>query len=352
VVPSPGHGFPRLAPLLAPLALWACTAVVSPAPAASDTALLSPGGEALASLQVALTEAHGGNAVLWVAEAAGVFRQHRLDVALERRSMAAALRALANGELAVVVGSGAAALIAAATGTEVRLVAGLVNQSPYRFMVDPSIEGTADLRGARLGSGAPGSTTDLATRFVLRELRLEPGKDVTLLQIGSAAERLAALANGAIQGAVVAPPDTAALERLGFLTLLDLTALGVDDPHYQVIVSAALSAEQPAVVQRFVYALIEATALAKRDRGLTKQVLREHLPSADEPALDETYELFVQRLAPQVPYPAAKGMQHVLPVLLESEPRVSAVDPALLLDPSFVQRAVDTGLVARLYGGR
>src|SRR5205814_2167691 len=83
----------------------------------------------------------------------------------------------------------ASAPAAVATGTDLRTVAGLVNMFPYRLMADPSVESAADLRGGRVVVGHTGSASDGAARVALRGLGLEPGTDVTLLQIGSAPER-------------------------------------------------------------------------------------------------------------------------------------------------------------------
>src|SRR5581483_11169755 len=194
----------------------------------------------------------------------------------------------------VVVGNGAAALVAAAGGADLRFVAGLLNSFPYRLLVDAAIESPADLRGGRLGVGRPGSASDVATRLALRDLGLEPGQDVQLLQVSAAQERQAALENGAIQGAAVVPPETVFLERLEFHTLLDFGLVGAEGPNRQVIVAPRLVQERPMLVQRLVDALVEATALAKRDRALTRRVLAEYLRVDDAAALDATYDLFVR----------------------------------------------------------
>jgi hypothetical protein len=44
------------------------------------------------------------------------------------------------------------------------------------------------------------NSSDLAARVVLKELRLEPDKDVAILQVGSSTERAAAFRTGRIAG--------------------------------------------------------------------------------------------------------------------------------------------------------
>jgi NitT/TauT family transport system substrate-binding protein len=333
------------------LLLVSCTATAVSAPAAVNPAprlARTAPSSAAVDLRIAFTETSGGNVALWVAEAAGLFQQHQLAVTVDRQLDTAALSALATGGLDVVVGAAAPAVLAAAEGQDLRFVAGLVNQYPYRLMVAPEVQGLADLRGKRLGIGRSGSASETATRLALRLLRLEPGTDVTLLQIGSPAERLAALENGAIQGAAVVPPDSVELASLGFHELLDLTSLDADAPVNQVVVTARLVREEPRAVDRLVRALMEATSLARRDRELTTRVLAQHLGTSDPLALDATYDLFVQHLAQRAPYPAP--LRDLLRELADSHPRTTALDPAVLVDRSFVQQAVDAGALIQLYG--
>jgi ABC-type nitrate/sulfonate/bicarbonate transport system substrate-binding protein len=343
-----GRILPGLFPLLV---LVSCTATAVSAPAAVNPAPLqarSAPSSAAVDLRIAFTEISGGNVALLVAEAAGLFQKQQLAVTVDRQLDTAALSALATGGLDVVVGPAAPAVLAAADGQDLRFIAGLVNQYPYRLMVSPEVQGLADFRGKRLGIGRSGSVSEAATRLALRLLRLEAGTDVTLLQIGSPAERLAALENGAIQGAAVVPPDSVELASLGFHEVLDLTSLDADAPVNQVVVTARLVREEPRAVDRLVRALMEATALARRDRELTKRVLAQHLGTSDPLALDATYDLFVQQLAQRAPYPAA--LRDLLRELADGHPRAAALDPAVLVDRSFVQQAVDAGVLIQLYG--
>lgn len=351
-MPHPGRW--RLLTLLM-LFSWllaGCGAMIASTPAVVPTPTPpspTPPPSPLPTLRVAFTERDAGNTALWVAYGLGLFRRHDVEVTLTQEPDRVALDALVAGQRDVVVGNGAAALTAMAGGAELRFIAGLLNSFPYRLVVDTAVEAPEDLRGGRLGVGRPGSASDVATRLALRELGLEPGKDVQFLQVSVAQERQAALENGAIQGAAVVPPESVFLERLEFHSLLDSGPAGAEGPNRQVIVTPRLLQQQPALVQRLVDALVEGTVLAKRDPALARRVLAEYLHVADEVALDETYDLFVRQLAPRVPYPAsASGISRLLPLLAAGEPRVATLDPARLIDRRFVQQTVDSGLLERL----
>ncbi|HLH25519.1 MAG TPA: ABC transporter substrate-binding protein [Chloroflexota bacterium] len=347
-MPCPGRWLLFLCLVVCAPPLTSCGALVASAPpvAPSPAPLLpTPAPSPLPALRVVFTERDAGNVMLWVAYGLGLFRQHGLEVTLTQEPDRAALDELVAGQTDVVVGNGASALVAAAGGADVRFVAGLLNSFPYRLLVDPAVETPADLRGGRLGVGRPGSASEVATRLALRELELEPGKDVQLLQVSAAQERQAALENGAILGAAVVPPETVFLERLDFHSLLDFGPVGAEGPARQVVVAARLLQERPTLVQRFVDTLVEATALAKRDPAVARRVLAEYLHVSDDAALDDTYDLFVRQLAPRAPYPATAGsISRFLPLLADTDPDTATLDPIRLSDRHFVQQALDNGL--------
>jgi ABC-type nitrate/sulfonate/bicarbonate transport system substrate-binding protein len=350
---------PGLGPLLLATAAWVllsgCLAAAASGPAGREPGAAEPAAAELPALppwRVAYTDLSGANVAVWMLHAAALGRAHGLDVLLVQRTEREAYAALAAGEIEAVVGSGAAALVALADGVELAIVAGLVNVSPYRLMVAPGVAEFEGLRGVRLGVGRPHSAQEVATRAALDLLRLAPGEEVSLLQIGSAAERFAALEAGVVHGAAVVPPDTVLLERLGFLTLVDLAARGAESPSTQVSVAARLVQEEPERVQRFVNALLEAIALVKREPALAKRVLRHYLYTDDPAALDATYALFGERLLARAPFPAERALRQTWTKLAEqgiaSGPR--PLDP--VVQRRFVQAAVDSGLLGRLYDGR
>jgi len=335
--------------------LGGCLAAVAsgpPGPEASATGTVPITPTPLPAWRVAYTELTGANLALWMLYAADLARAHGLAVTLEQRSEREAYAALAAGEIEAVVGSGTAALVALAEGTDLTVVAGLVNVSPYRLMVAPGIEGANALRGLRLGVGRPNSAQEVATRAALDLLHLLPGEEVPLLPIGSAAERFAALEAGVVQGAAVVPPDTVLLERLGFVTLIDLLARGAESPNTQVVVAGHLVREEPERVQHFVDALLEAIALVKREPALAKRVLRYYLYTDDAAALEATYALFGDRLLARTPFPAERALRQGWAKLLD-QGSVPASPPATtFIQRRFVQAAIDSGLVGRLYDGR
>lgn len=82
--------------------------------------------------------------------------------------------------------------------------------------VAPGIETAEDLKGGKVSGGQRGGRNEYVQSKILRELGLDPEKDVEFVAIGGASDaRLQALLGGQIQAASVFPRHRAALEEAG-----------------------------------------------------------------------------------------------------------------------------------------
>jgi ABC-type nitrate/sulfonate/bicarbonate transport system substrate-binding protein len=150
--------------------------------------------------------------------------------------------------------------------------------------------------------------------------------------------------SGAIQGGVAQPPDNLALEAQGFHSLFDLAALGLPVAQLTVVTQRSYANANRDVVQRYVDALVEATARARRDRELGLTTLRKNLKTEDERALVTTYDYFSQHVVAALPFPRPEQFADAAAELGENNPNIRSFDVARMLDPSFVQSAADRGL--------
>ena len=82
-------------------------------------------------------------------------------------------------------------------------------------MTGPEIKRPEDLRGKRIGISRYGSLTDIILREGLRQYKLNPEKDVVILQVGGEGPRLAALKAGAVDGAMLSGDQRFQAEKLG-----------------------------------------------------------------------------------------------------------------------------------------
>ncbi|MDE3075441.1 MAG: ABC transporter substrate-binding protein [Chloroflexota bacterium] len=276
-------------------------------------------------------------APLWVAYEAGIFRKVGVGVQLKSLTGLAGPAALIAGDIQIDVTGGPSVLGPIANGADVAVVGTFVPVYPYKLEVPPSIKRKEDLVGKKIGITSFGTASDVAARAALQKIGLAPDKDVSIVQVGSTAARLAALEKGEIQGTVGEPVDTVVLEAQGFHPLFDLAALNL--PAAQGVIAARrswLSANRGAM-QAFMDAWVGATALMKKDRKLTTGVLTKYLKKGNRQAVEASYDYFVGHVFPLRPLPKAEQFADAIYWLGKRDRKIAALDAHKFIDASFVE---------------
>ena len=187
-------------------------AVIAPAPARAATKLTSA--------YTAISGVFGGQ---WAAQEAGIFARYGIDSSLVYIASATkAAQAMLAGEVPIAVMGGEAVVSAALGGANLVFVAGVLNRSLYFIVVRQDILSPQDLRGKAIGVTRYGATSDFSARLALRHWRLEPNKDVALLQLGGVPEILAAMKSGAVQGGTMTPPTNVRARHQGYRELVNV----------------------------------------------------------------------------------------------------------------------------------
>jgi NitT/TauT family transport system substrate-binding protein len=210
--------------------------------------------------------------------------------------------------------------------------------------VAPDIKSANDLRGKKVGVSSAGSSSDIATRVALKKMGLDPDKDVTILPVGSAQNRTAALLAGSIQAGVSQPPDSLALEAKGFHPLYDLASQKLPSANTSVAVRRSYIAQNKDVVQRYVDSIVLGIKKLKADKQFGIAVLKKYFASNDEAAMSATYDFYAQLVTATQPFAKPEMFADSQATLGASNAAVKAFDISKMLDTSFVQSAVDRGL--------
>jgi NitT/TauT family transport system substrate-binding protein len=341
----------RLLLLALLLGTVACTApAASPARAPAPASDTASAPAAPRRLRIAYSELTPGQTITWTAHEAGIFARHGLETELQYISSAQTLAAVLAGEVDLAVGGGYAPINARLAGSDVRIVLVVSNFYPYLLMVNPEIASAADLRGKALGVSRFGSASDVATRVALRHLGLDPEHDVTLIQVGSFQERMAAMRAGAIAGGLVSTPQTVLMRRQGFKTLYDLSTSGEEELlNVAYAPDPWLRANEPAA-QAYVDAMLDGIHFAKHNRDYVKGVLQQYLKLDDDEALDDAYDWYVERNQPRVPTTGLAAARVYLEGLASTDPRAAGARPEDFFDLRFLEKARASGLVERLWG--
>lgn len=286
----------------------------------------------------------GSELPVWVADAAGIFKKNHLDVTVRYIASSQGIAALLSGQTQAADIGGPESLSAAAGGADIVTVTNDSPVYPFVLQAPASITNVQQLKGKKVGVSSIGSASDIATRLALQKEGLNPNKDVTILAVGSASNRIAAMLGGSIQAGLSFPPATLKLESKGFHTLIDVSKLGLPAALDTSIFRRSWLNSHKQAVQEYVDSLIEAIAMIKKNESFTVNVLKKYYKSSDTHAMQVTYDYFSKNVLPTLPYIKAADYADAKTVLAQKNPKVKSYDVNKMIDNSFVKSAAARGI--------
>jgi ABC-type nitrate/sulfonate/bicarbonate transport system substrate-binding protein len=291
----------------------------------------------------------GAFAPIWITKEAGLFRKQGLDVNLifipGGPTAAAAMLA---GEVQAVAMAGPAIITSNLAGADLVMIAGIVNTFAFQIITVKGITSPAQLKGKRIGVNRYGAAPDIAARYSLRHLGIDP-KDVTILQMGEQSTRLAAMKAGQLDAAVVLPPITTMAQKEGMSVILDMSDLGAE---YQI---TGLASSQSFVTQkrpsalRLMRAFVEGIHFYKTRKKESMDIIARYMRINDMEAVDATYEYFASKIVPKKPYPSIKGVKALLDLAAKERPEAAKLSPERFVNLSLLKELDDSGFIDRLY---
>jgi NitT/TauT family transport system substrate-binding protein len=291
-------------------------------------------------------------APLWIADQAGFFKNHGLDVQLIYISAGSVIvPAILSGQVDIANMSSAPPLTAWARGAEIKAVGVTSNRLLHVIMTRSSIKRPEELKGKKIGGDRYGSLSDLVLREALRHYNLQPDRDVAVIQTGGLPERLGALKVGAVDGAIVTGDTALQAEKLGFHKLIDLSQLPIRYPSSTIIVSRSFLAAKRDTVKKFLRGWIEGIKTAKTDKEYTVSVMQKFLKTSDRAVLDKVFDIY-KDVHERVPAPDPKLMGVALKQLAATVPQSHQLKVEDFTDRSLIAELEAEGFIAKVYDGR
>jgi ABC-type nitrate/sulfonate/bicarbonate transport system substrate-binding protein len=292
---------------------------------------------------------------LWVAKDAGLFDRNGLDVRLIFiQSSPTNIQALINNDVQISVSGSVGVVNSALAGLDLIFIGGMYQSMLYHLIADDSIQSPKDLEGKKIGVSRFGSSSHYAVEAVLEKLGIDPGKDVTILQVGSENVRAAAVAKGGIQATVITPPLNPAYKKLGLHTLISLKDAGIAYLSDAMIVRRSYYMANPRPVRRFLRAMVEAFAFYKKpeNKPAVMKVLAKYQgldPQRDKELLSETREVFANEFYSRIPQVTREGLAVVIKDIGRKNPEILKLNPEKMIDDSYLVELEKSGFVSSLY---
>jgi len=304
---------------------------------------------ARAQQTIAFSSVDSPNANWYIAKEKQLYKKYGLDVELIYiPSSTTTIAAVVSGSVAVGNISGGATANAAVGGANVVAVGCFINTLPYELIVHESIRTAQQLKGKSVGISRVGSSSDVAARVLLKELKLEPDKDVAILQVGGSTERAVAFRTGRI-AAFPSPPGTIHLAQGMPHRVLVSTAdfpKGFAFPYVCPTTSKTYLKNNRDAMKRLLMALIEATQYYKTHKEESKKIFARYSRQNNEAYLEAAYQSS-SKLFEQVPLVNREGMDAQVKEAVARKPSTLKVDD--IVDDSLVLELEREGFINRIY---
>jgi NitT/TauT family transport system substrate-binding protein len=279
-------------------------------------------------------------AQLWVAHDAGIFDKHGLKVKpIFVQGGTRTTQALLAGDLDVAYVAPPGIISAVAGGAQLVFVTGIYRTLPYMIYGATGISTPAQLRGKRVGITTFGDLSDFGTRFGLRQIGLDPDKDVSLVQMGGQPIRMAALQSGAVAATILNPPYTFHARNLGLPLLIDLIGKVEFASTSHAIRRIDLERRREEM-QRFVDAVVEGNRYFITHKRESVKSMARYLRTSDITSLDESYDIYAKRIMSDTPIPSQSAFRAAIEYVARDFPSAAKLRPEDVYDTSLVQSAV------------
>jgi NitT/TauT family transport system substrate-binding protein len=305
----------------------------------------------LTKMSVGYSAISGDALPAWVAKDAGIFERNGLDVQpVFFTGGTTAVMALVSADTPIAQLAGPAVVNSVMAGSDATLIVGGVTSLNYYLQSRADIKTPEQLKGGSVAISRFGSASDFIARYALTKIGLTPGKDVTIVQIGSTTARVDAVIAGRVQATVVNPPASIIAQKRGMNTLADLPKLGLVYQHTAAATTKKYIREHRDIVRRYVKSQIEAVHRIYTDKEAAIRALARFIGrTVERDVLEKTWEnLLNEAVLPRKQYPSIEGLK----TILASEPKAKSHNPEDYFDASFVRELDQSGYTDSLYKKR
>ena len=234
----------------------------------------------------------------------GFYKREGLDAELiSVRSAVTAVQALLGNQIHFILTVGPQ-MPAIWEGSDIILLAQQVGRPTFSLIVTPDIQKVADLKGKKIGVSFGGSTFS-GMKALLEANKINSEKDVQYVNIPGSTPKVAAMQQGIIAAALLAPPADYMALKSGFKRLVNLADVFKDTAFTGLAATAKTIKENPQFVKRMVRAIVRGVYHTRDNPEDAIQVMIKYMRMEREAATD-AYQMIRESLNP---IPTEKGVE-------------------------------------------
>src|SRR4051812_8234146 len=276
---------------------------------------------------------------LYTALHRGFFKDEGLDLEIVFMPANLASTAVLNGDVdynGAVTGT----IGAAVQGRPMKVMLFTVAK-PLLFLVSQkNIKDVKQLKGKKIAGSSPGGSATLLANQALKQIGLEPGKDVSVLQMsGNAASRYAVLESGVVDASLLSVPENIIAHEKGYNELLFLGDV-VEFPQNGFGTSEKRIRENPDEVYRMVRATLRGLQFIwdKNNQEAVTNILMKQWKVSDRKMAAEMARQ-VNRVLTKDAYVKLESVQVLVDLARESAKVTKPVNAGDVVDYGFLDKA-------------
>lgn len=259
----------------------------------------------------------------FVALEKGLYKSEGLDAELiSVRSAPIAVQALLGGQIQYILTIGPQ-MPAIWEGMDIVLLAQQVGRPTFSLIVTPDIQKISDLRGKKIGVSFGGST--YSGIKALLEVNKIAEKEVEYVNIPGSSPKVAAMKQGIIKAALLAPPADYIAIKSGFKRLVNLADVFKDTAFTGLAATGKLIRENPQQVKRMVRAIVKGVIHTRDYPEDAIHAMVKHLRMERDAATD-AYDLIRAALNPVPTVQGVELMAQWQAIAMGTKPKKKAVE--------------------------
>ena len=295
--------------------------------------------QALKKVRMASSSTNVSFLALYTALNRGFFKDEGIDLEIIFMPANLASTAVLNGDVdynGAVTGT----IGAAVQGRPMKVLLFTVAK-PLLFLIgQKNIKDVKQLKGKKIAGSSPGGSATLLANQALKKIGLEPGKDVSVLQMsGNAASRFAVLESGVVDASLLSVPENIIAHEKGYNELLFLGDV-VEFPQNGFGTSDKRIHENPDEVYRMVRATLRGLQFIwdKNNQEAVTNILMKQWKVSDRKMAAEMARQ-VGRVLTKDAYVKPESVQVLVDLARESAKVTKPVNAMDVVDYSFVEKA-------------
>jgi NitT/TauT family transport system substrate-binding protein len=240
---------------------------------------------------------------LMVGAERGFYKREGLDLELVFvRGATTAVQALLANQIHFIFSVGPQ-MPAVWEGNDIMLLAQQVGRPTFSLVVTPDIQKIADLRGKKIVTF--GGSTAAGTKALLELNKINPDKEVEYISLPGNEPKIAALKQGIISAALLAPPADYLAMKAGMKRLVSLADIFKDTAFTGLAATSRMIKENPQTVKKMVRAIVRSVIHTRDNPEDALQVSMKRL-GLERDAAQDAYQMIRQAL---VPVPTENGVE-------------------------------------------